>query len=64
MGVVENGTLYIGRQALVDELYATDGYQGITGTLTCNDLGDCANPVIQVNLIENGEVFNPVYTAE
>jgi branched-chain amino acid transport system substrate-binding protein len=34
-------TLHIGRQALRDALYATTGYQGLTGSLTCDEFGDC-----------------------
>jgi branched-chain amino acid transport system substrate-binding protein len=37
----QDGTLYIGRQALRDALYATSGYQGLTGSLTCDEYGDC-----------------------
>jgi len=36
-----DGTLHIGRQALRDALYATSGYQGLTGSLTCDEYGDC-----------------------
>jgi branched-chain amino acid transport system substrate-binding protein len=36
-----DGTLYIPRTALRDAIGATDGYKGITGILSCNDLGDC-----------------------
>ncbi len=50
-----DGTLLIGRQALRDALYATAGYEGITGTLTCNEYGDCADAKISVSEIENGE---------
>ncbi len=39
--VEEDGTLHLGRQALRDALYATSGYSGITGTLTCDKFGDC-----------------------
>jgi branched-chain amino acid transport system substrate-binding protein len=35
------GTLHIGRQALRDALYATSGLAGVTGTLTCDEFGDC-----------------------
>ena len=42
------GNLYIGRQALRDALFATKGYKGLTGTLTCNQFGDCADPKIAV----------------
>lgn len=54
---VENadGSLSIGRQALRDALYATSGYEGITGTLTCTEFGDCADARISVSEIQGGE---------
>ena len=42
------GNLYIGRQALRDALFATKNFKGLTGTLTCNQFGDCADPKIAV----------------
>jgi branched-chain amino acid transport system substrate-binding protein len=42
------GSLYIGRKALRDALFATKGFKGITGTLTCNPYGDCAEAHIAV----------------
>jgi branched-chain amino acid transport system substrate-binding protein len=54
-----DGNLLIGRQALRDALYATSGLKGITGNITCNELGDCADPKITVNQIKNGQ-FVPV----
>jgi len=42
------GNLYIGRKALRDALYATRNFKGLTGTLTCNRFGDCADPKIAV----------------
>jgi branched-chain amino acid transport system substrate-binding protein len=36
-----DGTLHIGRQALRDALYATSGFRGVTGTLSCDRYGDC-----------------------
>jgi branched-chain amino acid transport system substrate-binding protein len=42
------GTLYIGRKALRDALYATKDFKGLTGNLTCNKFGDCADPRIAV----------------
>ncbi len=38
----DDGSLTIPRMALRDALFATSNYQGITGTITCSDLGDCA----------------------
>ncbi len=44
--VQDDGTLVIGRQALRDAVAATEGYAGLTGTLTCQEeapfTGDCA----------------------
>jgi branched-chain amino acid transport system substrate-binding protein len=40
-----SGNLQIPRTALKDALFATSGYQGITGTITCTPLGDCATDV-------------------
>jgi branched-chain amino acid transport system substrate-binding protein len=53
--VGDDGTLMIGRQALRDALYATADHDGITGVLTCNDVGDCANAKINVNQVQSGE---------
>jgi branched-chain amino acid transport system substrate-binding protein len=43
-----DGTLHIGRQKLRDALYATKGFKGLTGTLNCDEFGDCADPKIAV----------------
>ena len=51
----EDGTIHIGRQAMRDCLYSTQGFQGITGTLNCNEYGDCADPKIAVSELQNGE---------
>jgi branched-chain amino acid transport system substrate-binding protein len=50
-----DGTLYIGRQALRDALYATKDLKGLTGNVTCDQFGDCADPRIAVykTAIEN-----------
>jgi branched-chain amino acid transport system substrate-binding protein len=49
-----DGTLFIPRTALRDAFFATSEYPGITGTLTCNEDGDCADPKIAVSLIGGG----------
>jgi branched-chain amino acid transport system substrate-binding protein len=41
----DDGSLSIPRQALRDEVFATNGYDGVTGTFTCTPLGDCATDV-------------------
>ena len=54
-----DGTLYIPRTALLNAAYATNGMDGITGTISCNDNGDCADPKIGVTQIVDG-AFVPV----
>ena len=50
-----DGTLHIGRQALRDFLYSVVDYPGLTGSLTCSEYGDCADPVIAVYQYHVGE---------
>ena len=53
----EDGTLVIGRQALRDAVFATDGYEGLTGTLSCDENGDCATgEALAVFLLTNDQV--------
>ncbi len=40
-----DGSLSIPRTALKDAIFATSGWQGVTGTITCTPLGDCATDV-------------------
>ena len=65
VAIDEGGTLFIPRTALKDALFATSGVTGITGTLNCNDLGDCQSTatiaVYQV-LDGNYDTGNPVYS--
>ncbi|NLF13428.1 MAG: ABC transporter substrate-binding protein [Anaerolineaceae bacterium] len=42
------GSLLIPRRALVEALFATRDFPGITGRLTCSPTGDCADPKIAV----------------
>jgi branched-chain amino acid transport system substrate-binding protein len=64
----EDGTLHIGRQALRDTLYATSGYQGLTGSLTCDEYGDCGAIRLQVTRLDDpdagltGLAANVIYT--
>jgi len=44
----DDGSLSVDLQALRERIYATDGYAGITGTLSCTASGDCGPPVIAV----------------
>ena len=40
-----DGSLSIPRTALKDAIFKTSGYDGLTGTITCTSLGDCATSV-------------------
>jgi branched-chain amino acid transport system substrate-binding protein len=56
----DDGTLLIGRQALIDAVASTSNYEGITGTLTCDENGDCADPKIAVSEVIDG-AFNTIW---
>ena len=58
--VSDDGTMLIGRQALLDALSATSGMAGITGTISCDENGDCADPQIAVSQVQDG-AFNAVW---
>lgn len=51
-----DGTIYIGRQALRDAYAKTSGFKGVTGTLTCDPNGDCADPKIAVYKVSQDNV--------
>ncbi|MDQ3964052.1 MAG: branched-chain amino acid ABC transporter substrate-binding protein [Actinomycetota bacterium] len=56
VAIQEGGTTFIPRTALRDEIAATEGYEGIVGTLTCDENGDC-NPgaSMSVSQVVNGD---------
>ena len=64
----DDGGLLIGRQAIRDALTALDGYDGIIGTISCNETGDCATGeaigVFQITQAEVDGAWPPqvVYT--
>ena len=60
VAVKEGGNLYIGRKALRDALYATSQMKGLTGTITCDQHGDCADPKIAVYQTSADNVKNLV----
>lgn len=53
-----DGSLTIGRQALRDAVAATSGFQGLTGSLSCDANGDCADPHIAVYEISQANIDN------
>ena len=52
---VDGGTTYIPRTALRDAFFSISGYEGITGSLTCDENGDCADAKISVSEVVDGE---------
>ncbi|MGH2592197.1 MAG: branched-chain amino acid ABC transporter substrate-binding protein [Anaerolineae bacterium] len=57
-----DGTIYVPKQALRDGIYATKDHQGLTGTLSCGQYGDCGAPIIavyQVTARETGGEWPP-----
>lgn len=54
VAISEGGTTYIPRTALRDAFFGISDYQGITGNLTCNETGDCADPRISVSEVQDG----------
>lgn len=61
--VHDDGSLTIGRQALIDQIASTSGLVGITGTLACDENGDCADPQIAVSQVQDG-AFSAVWQYE
>jgi branched-chain amino acid transport system substrate-binding protein len=53
-----DGTLHIGRQALRDAVGATKDFKGLTGNLTCNPYGDCADPKIAVYQLKDQAAYD------
>ena len=56
-----DGSLSIDRMKLRNALYATKNYKGMTGTLSCDEYGDCADPAIavyrtEISNIKKGEM--------
>ncbi len=48
-----DGSIRIGRQALRDVLYATQNFEGITGSLSCDEFGDCGRSIFNVLQLED-----------
>lgn len=59
VAVVDGESLIIGKQAIRDAVAATADFSGLTGNLTCDPNGDCADPVIAVYEITDPSVWEP-----
>lgn len=55
-----DNTLFIQRQLLRDSILRVRGVQGLSGTLTCSELGDCAEPRITIFQVRDN-TFAPIY---
>ena len=54
-----DGTIYVPKKALRDAIFATQGYRGLTGVLTCGQFGDCGAPIIAVYQVTARELGGP-----
>ncbi len=48
-----DGALSIGRQKIRDILYSTKAFKGVTGTLSCDQFGDCAKPSFHILCLDD-----------
>lgn len=51
----QDGRLYIPRAALVEAVRATSGYQGLTGSITCDKDGECATGQFDIFIVQGGK---------
>jgi branched-chain amino acid transport system substrate-binding protein len=54
VAVKSGSSLIIPRWALADTVRNTENYKGLTGTITCSDVGECAAASIVFMQVENG----------
>ena len=59
VGEVKDGKLYVDRAALRQEIAATDGFQGLLGTLFCDDFGDCGTGRINIYHHTDPDITDP-----
>ena len=59
VAVSDGDTLYIDREELRGALDGTEGFQGILGTLTCDDFGDCGTGRSVVHLHADTRITDP-----
>jgi len=49
----QDGSVHFGRMALRKTLYAVTGFKGVTGSLSCDQFGDCAQSSFDVLCLED-----------
>jgi branched-chain amino acid transport system substrate-binding protein len=52
--VDDNGNLVIDREALIEAVRTTEGYEGLTGILTCAENGDCGPTDFHIYEVQDG----------
>jgi branched-chain amino acid transport system substrate-binding protein len=50
-----DGSLYIPRGALVDAVRTLNGFQGLTGVISCDNIGECNSTGPTFYIVKNGE---------
>ncbi len=55
VAIVEGDSLYIPRKALAEAVRSTENHDGLTGTITCSDSGECAAASILFMVVEDGK---------
>ena len=55
----EGGKLYIDRAMLREELWATTGFQGIMGELSCDEFGDCGTGHVTIYYHTDSGITDP-----
>jgi len=63
VAVQDGDKLYIPRTALRDTIAATKDFKGLTGNITCDPNGDCADPKIAVYEVKSATDWNPNVTS-
>jgi len=53
--VDDDGNLVVDREALIEAIRNTTDYEGLTGTLSCDEKGDCGAGSIGINMVEDGQ---------
>ena len=59
VGEVVDGTLYVDRAALREKIGATEGFEGLLGTLSCDDFGDCGTGRVNIYHHSDPEITDP-----
>jgi branched-chain amino acid transport system substrate-binding protein len=50
-----DGNLVIDREGVIAAVRGTTEFDGLTGTLTCAENGDCGSSIFTIYIVEDGE---------